>query len=314
METLAQKTHQIQGIIYSKGSFKNGGDAYLLPIPATHHPVFRFYRPWSGLVPANYMLSFSGSLIRREFDSRISPQHSEQTVVQGNFPRIDEDYFGWIDILEAVEDAADQLVVVELGAGYGKWSVAAACAARTRRPELKVKLVAVEAEPTHFDWMALHFSDNGLDPSCHTLINSPVNGTGGDVSFTIGHAAEWYGQSIIPPGHGFGNWPEGRETRMSAITLEEAVDRTDVIDIVHMDVQGVEGEIIAGSVSLLNSRVRRIHIGTHGHNLENDIYRTLTNEGWFCVHSYRALSTVATEFGDISFQDGVQGWINPRLF
>lgn len=252
--------------------------------------------------------------MRRYFNDHSYKQQTGQVLFHGGFPGIDEEYFEWIDVLEAVEDAIDELVVVELGAGFGRWSVAAACAARTRRPDLKVKLVTVEAEPTHFEWMKLHFSDNGLDPTSHRLIESPVNGTGGKVSFVIGHPQEWYGQSIIPSGSRFGNWPEGKEVQMTAITLEEAVDGVGTIDLLDMDVQGVEAEIITGSVSLLNSRVRRIHIGTHGHNIEDTIYRTLINEGWFCTRAYRASSTVRTEFGDVFFLDGVQSWLNPRLF
>ena len=36
------------------------------------------------------------------------------------------EYFEWLDLLHAVQDARDRFVMVELGAGYGRWAVRAA--------------------------------------------------------------------------------------------------------------------------------------------------------------------------------------------
>lgn len=67
------------------------------------------------------------------------------------YPPFDEEYFEWIDLLEAVAAAKDRFTMLELGAGFGRWTARAAAAAKQR--DLSYSLIAVEAEPTHFDWM-----------------------------------------------------------------------------------------------------------------------------------------------------------------
>ena len=39
------------------------------------------------------------------------------------YPDFCEEYFEWIDVLESVLAADQQFVMIELGAGYGRWLV-----------------------------------------------------------------------------------------------------------------------------------------------------------------------------------------------
>ena len=66
--------------------------------------------------------------------------------------------------------------MVYLGAGYGRWLVKGAAAVRQCHGDLPIKLIGVEAEPTHFEWLKQHFNDNGLDPAQHELIEAAVDG------------------------------------------------------------------------------------------------------------------------------------------
>lgn len=85
-----------------------------------------------------------------------------------------------------------------------------------------------------------------------------------------------------------------------------------LIDPIDMDVQGAEAEIIEASVRFLEARVKRLHIGTHRHDIEARLRTTLHRTGWYKVWDFPCQSTVPTPFGVVSFFDGVQGWINPR--
>ncbi|MFZ1993011.1 MAG: hypothetical protein WAU75_02800, partial [Solirubrobacteraceae bacterium] len=62
----------------------------------------------------------------------------------------------WQAVLDALEDASGRLTMIELGAGFGRFTVNAAAALRRYRPELKHRFIAVEAEPTHYKWMRQH--------------------------------------------------------------------------------------------------------------------------------------------------------------
>jgi hypothetical protein len=125
--------------------------------------------------------------------------------VQAPYPQVDEDYFEWIDLLESVIAARGSYTMIELGAGMGRWSVRAALAARQFKPRMPFRLIAVEADPVHFDWLRWHFLDNGLDPKEHRLINAAVSDTPGVVQPCIRgpiggncdlRPNEWYGQFL----------------------------------------------------------------------------------------------------------------------
>ena len=45
-------------------------------------------------------------------------------------PTPSEDYFEWIDLLEAVAAAEDRFTMLDLGAGFGRWGIRGALAAR----------------------------------------------------------------------------------------------------------------------------------------------------------------------------------------
>ena len=75
-------------------------------------------------------------------------------------------------MLEAIREAGDNFTMRELGAGYGRWMVAAACAARAVKPVLALHFVGVEGQSEHFRWMQQHFRDNGLEPLHHRLIEA----------------------------------------------------------------------------------------------------------------------------------------------
>jgi hypothetical protein len=70
--------------------------------------------------------------------------------------------FEWQAVFDAVSEAQRRFTMLELGAGYGRWTVRAAAALRRYRRGVKYRLVAVEAEPTHFRWLQQHTRANGI--------------------------------------------------------------------------------------------------------------------------------------------------------
>jgi hypothetical protein len=59
-------------------------------------------------------------------------------------------------VFDALLEARKTFTMVELGAGWGRWLVSAACAARVQQLHLELRLVGVEAQPEHFRWMRKH--------------------------------------------------------------------------------------------------------------------------------------------------------------
>ncbi len=291
----------------------------------------RAIEPVTIMQPPGFFAEFLGTLTRCEFIGAEATDAARLVTV--TTPPFEEEYFEWIDLLEAVAEARGEFVMFELGAGYGRWSVRGAAAARARGIT-QIRCAAVEAEPTHFRWLRQHFRDNDLNPADHELIWAAIDSEGGFVPFRVGQPAELYGQRIVPEAttpypdaherrrllarSALGRPPAGRADVPSsawvpAVTLNELLAPYSYVDLIDMDLQRRELEVVHSSIHLLDARVRRIHIGTHSNRIEGQLRDLFTRHKWQPVHDFARRSTVRTPYGDITFQDGVQSWLNPRL-
>jgi FkbM family methyltransferase len=287
----------------------------------THHGVFDRFARWEGSVPADTKANWLGVMTAGELADwhlECRAPEPQRDGLRPDLPTVDdEEYPEWIDLLEAVADAGDMFTMVELGAGYGRWLVNGAFAYRQLNPDGRVRLVGVEAEPTHFKWLAEHLARNGIAASDAELIEAAVAGEPGQVFFEVGNPLGWWGQSARER-----VTLRGRIRRRSgrlavrAITLAQSLQSVPgVIDLIDLDVQNAEAEVLAAGTSDLD-RVRRVHIGTHSHEAEEQLRSLFTNLGWICQSDYAANSVAPTTWWggqNVSFQDGVQSWRNPRL-
>ncbi len=280
------------------------------------HPIFSCFPRWSGTIPAGCAANWVGTFTDPEY--RGQPRSgSEASIVQPRLPPVNEEYFEWIDLLEAVAEARDSFTMVELGAGWGRWLVDGWSALRRiEKAGLPVKLIGVEADPQHFAWMQEHFRNNGLDPNQHLLIEAAVMAADGTSHFQSG-ATDWYGQQAFKaeddPDWFPADHPDVSLRQVRAVSLSTVLDGIPFVDLVDMDIQGSEADVVLASTDLLQRRVRRIHIGTHGAAIENTIRQALRSMGWTCRWDFSLHGRRETPYGTVRFDDGVQGWINPRL-
>lgn len=289
-----------------------------------HHPLFYEFKPPAGPFPEGFDRDFLGSVIRFEF--------WHQPALNPGYPFFTEQYFEWIALLESVEEARDRFTMIELGAGYGLWSVRGALAIARHRP-MPVHLIAVEADPIHFDWMHTHFPDNGIDPADHTLIRAAVSTPGRDLPFLIGtpqgaeRPHQWYGQAladwagkIVDQDAGYyggsrvrlheNGW---RSIETPQITLAAILADVPRVDLLDMDIQGAEQHVIPSALDALHSKVRRMFIATHSREIDGNLKHLLQAEGWECTAAYPCGETSDTPWGPVHFTDGVQVWVNPAL-
>jgi len=306
------------------------------PSRSDHHPAIRARRPVTTTPPDGFDLDFLGTRTRRAYwvgmleDRGVDVKRPARPPM---LPAVDEEYFEWVDVLESVDEAVDSFVMVELGAGYGRWCIRAAVAARERGLG-RVQLVAVEAEPDHFAWMLQHFRDNGFEPRDHELFWAVVGRSAGLVPFWIGKADSWYGQAVAHRADT--SYPDvrarrrlraravlGRPPVLSAderravwvpgLTLKEILEPYRRIDLLDIDVQGAETDVLGAAIGVLDTRVRRVHIGTHSAQIEDSLRTLFERHGWEKVNDYSCHGRTQTPYGDVQFGDGVQTWLNPRL-
>ena len=300
-----------------------------------HHKVFSHFKPFSGEVPAFRCVDFVGTTVRKEFVAGLAC-HAVPITILDCYPEFDEEYFEWIDLLESVVAARGSYTMIELGAGHGRWVVRAGCAVRQYNSGLPCRLIAVEAEPTKFEWMRMHCVDNGIDPDRHTLIHGAVTEDAGDVLYYIGgprggpfdlKPSEWYGQAVtkdydvagdsVDDGEYCGRrvlrhasgW---RSIRVPVISLRGILKDLARVDLIDMDIEGQELPVVRASIAELDAKVKRLHIGTHGVEIEAGLRQLLAAHGWRCAADYTLNSTQPTLWGEIRFENGAQSWVNPR--
>lgn len=290
-----------------------------------HHAVFDAFTPYDGPSPAGVSLGFLGDRFRASFGG-WEPQPEGYAALTA--PPIDEEYFEWIDILEAALLAGPTFTFLELGAGFGRWSVRAALAARQlgKTP----RLVLAEADPRHVSFIHTNMADNGVPPDEYRVFDTAVAGSREDKIFCVGTPTEgdaWYGQSVI--GDDVGDSPVMGEyfgrplysyqggwahvIRLKQIPLSSVLEGEALIDLVDLDLQGAEALAVAEAIGPLTAKVRRLHIGTHGTEIEAQLRAILSQAGWTCLRDYRLGEVNETEFGACDFNDGVQSWVNPAL-
>ncbi len=219
-----------------------------------------------------------------------------------SYPMFDEEYFEWIDLLESVVAASKNYTMIELGAGYGRWVVRAAMAAQQYDPKLRCTMVAVEAEPTVYGWMKEHFRHNGLKPRHHTLLHGAVTNQPGKVEFYIGGPVggahdlapdAWYGQSISKDyevaesksagrynGFKVLRYKSGwRSIRIPGVSLKSILKKFDRVDLIDLDIEGEELPTLTAVAAELDAKVKRLHIGTHGKEIEAGLRTLLSAHG-----------------------------------
>ena len=301
-----------------------------------HHKVFAHFKPFYGYIAGCFDAdSFLGTVNRHVF--RGSVTRPDDIMFQACYPDIDEEYFEWIDLLESVVAAEGSYTMIELGAGFGRWSVRAAYAVQQHNRNLPCQLIAVEAEPVHFEWMKLHFSDNGINPSQHRLVHAALSEAAGRVAFCIGGPRGgpydvtpdvWYGQALAKDKEvaskseddgeysGFqvtrheNGW---RSIQVPTISLRGLLKDLERVDLIDIDIEGQELRAIRPAIEAVDAKVKRLHIGTHGREIEDELRRLLGAHGWRCLADYSIFSESDTPWGKIFFDNGVQSWLNPRL-
>lgn len=194
-----------------------------------HHPVFKRFPSSDQNTPSGYTRDFIGNLTR--FDHLQAPQSSTHSPSQIEAPAIDEEYFEWIDLLTAAASSDKSFIMLELGAGYGRWAARAYTAAsRLSIPHIHIGLV--EAEPAHVTWIPQHMADNRIPSSAFSVYDTALGSANSSNWFYVcmppgsknNSPKEWYGQGLTNgPESVVFSWKFGLSKSDEAHELEELI-------------------------------------------------------------------------------------------
>jgi FkbM family methyltransferase len=303
--------------------------------------------PWCGDVPDGYVVDFLGILRDAKFLwNQAGPCGGQH--MRTSLPTVathGEAWFELADWLISAHAARQHYVAVSLGACFGYQLVGAWKALQAINP-LPSRLVAVEPVPQNCGWIRSHMATNGINPDDHWIIqaalghdNEPVlfpigaPGTGLQNSYGINatesrqsyaDALRGQGQServlenillynstgiVRELGHGY----SGELKLVSAVTLRDVLSPFDRIDLLEVDIQQSEIEVIPPYMELVNRKVRRIHVGTHGREAHDLLRALFSRAKWEIVFDYAPDSHHVTPRGPMDLGDGILTARNPAV-
>ena len=173
---------------------------------------------------------------------------------------------------------------------------------RTRMPSRGIETVTVPGALAGWDALLKKYGTITLAQAVQPAIEYAEKG----FVVTPVIAGDWAGQQRILAAQ------SGSHDELPMIALDEVVAPCRWVDLLHLDIQGGEADFIAGCLSVMNSKVGYLVVGTHSRQIEGHIVTTLLDAGWTLEIERPAIITLSGDAPQVTV-DGVQGWRNPRL-
>jgi FkbM family methyltransferase len=249
-------------------------------------------------------------------------------------------------LARALHGVSDHPVrVVEVGAGWAPWAVAAMVHARQR--DLPGVAVAVEADPRKCRWAVQHAEDNSIPVSVVTgkprqlvkrLREALAHGDETGQHLVVVQAAAWVETGTVEfpeapvddmgtavwtlPGTDVdyrGAHLAHREIPAIAVAdLLESICSTGTdaapVDLLQIDVQGIEFELLQATAGSVQEHTRLMAVGTHNRWSEGQLQYFFLERGWGllidspCTAHFTMTHPTLSGFTE---QDGMQLYENP---
>lgn len=208
----------------------------------------------------------------------------------------------------------------ELGAGWGPWVTFAAKACLLRGKQ-DISITGVEGQEESISNIKEMLTINGFRKDNSELVQEYGNikskimygvvaDKNGYVDFEVRPAVH-FNSSIL-------NSSSASETkRVPSFTIESLIQEHDVVDYIHIDIQGFEIPAIKASINAMNEKVRFLLIGTHSRKIEGDLLELLLENNWELLREFPCLFNYdITSFSNLvnhTHLDGAQFWKNSQI-
>ncbi|KAA1184431.1 hypothetical protein FP026_03325 [Rhizobium tropici] len=226
----------------------------------------------------------------------------------------------WLGLVKTVRSASGRYTAMEWGAGWGPWIIAGGVAARNKGIS-DIKLYGVEADPVHFETMVQHYRDNGFEPEPTLVYLAAVGPEPGRAQWPKhpDPRNDWGTRPIREGDVADDDYNAGRINDFMNVEILAGADllsKEPLWDMLHVDIQGWEGEVCAAAQEVINERVRWVIIGTHSRIVEAQLLTLFHSMGWTLEHEKPcrfSYSLDRSDFASMITADGVQVWRNTRL-
>ncbi len=289
-----------------------------LPDPGTD-----FYVDWDGVPTRVGMLPWAPA----ELAGRTS---TALPIPDDGYRSEDVEY---VALANALNSARETFRIVEIGAGWAPWCVAGIVQARRRG--LRPEGIAVEADVVRASWAMQHAADNAV--SAELIEGSPaqiearLREPAGDVELRVVRAAGWHTTTTLrfpdldPEDMGGAVWTlPGTDVDyrgahlahhdVAAISLAALLAAPGLTDLLHVDVQGVEFELVEPASDVIQRTVRLMALGTTDRLTEGRLQAHFLPRGWGLTIDDPCKAVFAMThptLAGFTVQDGLQLWENP---
>ena len=261
--------------------------------------------------------------------SECAPYLAPRAGLKISTPPYPDDSFraGFVEylaVLDSVRYASPHSYqMAEVGASYGPFTALCALLALKAEPSRQVYVRLVEAAKNGDMAIAKNLAANGLFPHGKVdvkIFSAAVSSRSDtlyfpDVDCTVDNGAmvsrdnqdvDVRGAKIL-------------HVAVEAIPLDEVIAsfRSDqLVDLIHVDIQGSERFVIADAMGVLNMRVRRIMIATHSRLIEGELLDIFHRNGWSLIAEDPVIfnyQPLLSSFIGMAIHDGSQYWVNNRF-
>ncbi len=312
---------------------------------------FSRLKPFSGESPAGFKTDFLGIYTDISFIELLNPQTHEREQhareISTRYPGLEtgERYFECGSLLAALHEATESqnFCMVELGGGWGARAVTAHAMVQQIMPEAREFYIIVEAMREHCDWIRKHMQDNGIDSERHSIMHAAIwvdnqpklfpdcaGILGQSISYdaptcvadltpeeakeSLLNIVKTGELGIVDPFQSRGGKQQTRKwSFVSSVTLRDILLPVERLDYIDVDIQGAEEKVIRDGIDLLEERVKRLHIGTHGEDIHAKLTELFDSRGWQVLVQIPPDGEYATEWGNFSTSDGILSVVNNRL-
>ena len=217
--------------------------------------------------------------------------------------------------LRSIELTKQQRFVMgELGCGWGCWMGITGLVAKKKG--LDVMLYGVEGDKKHISWAKENMNNNGFSEKEYAIVEGIASAKTGKALFpladkeTIHYGLEpIFNASDLEIQKALKN--KSHEI-LPMVSLYEIFGSKQRIDLLHIDIQGGEVDLVAGSIDYLMRHVAYLVIGTHSRIIEGKLIDILIKRGWILEIERPAIFGIYGNKLQTKI-DGVQGWRNTEL-
>lgn len=220
----------------------------------------------------------------------------------------------WGACLRALNLAHDSFTVVELGCGWGCWLNNMAVAARNIG--FSYELVGVEGDRNHLAFAKKTLQENGIQMETVTLHAGIAAANDGVALFPLQkrNSSSWGLKPVFgaTESQRIAAIRSGSHEELPMLSLERVIAPLSRVDLLHIDIQGGESDLLAGSLPILTDKVAYIFAATHSRGIEKAIHQIMPEDTWTLEIKRPAIYKMQFNGPRLKI-DGVMGWRNRRL-